>query len=75
LHDEEDENRDKGGEHCGGPDRDDLFAEGVGELGIDDLTIGEEDGERAGWCWMGLVDLNPGSQQFPWASNDKLKAW
>ena len=60
LHDEEDKDRHEGGEQRSGPDGDDLLAKGVGELGVDDLSIGEEDGERAGWRRVGFVDLNHG---------------
>lgn len=45
LHHEEDEDGDEGGEQCGGPDWDDFLPEGVGEFRVDDLAVGEEDGE------------------------------
>lgn len=57
LHDEEDENGDKGGEQRSGPDWNDLLAKRVGELGVHHLTVREEDGKRAGWCRVGFVDL------------------
>lgn len=45
LHDQEDEDGDEGGEQRGRPDGDDFLAEGVGEFRVDDLAVGEEDGE------------------------------
>ena len=61
LHDEEDDNGDEDGEHGGGPDGDDFLAEGVGELGVDDLAVGEGDGEGARGSRVGKVDLQESS--------------
>ena len=61
---DEDEDGDEGREQRGRPDGDDLLAEGVRELGVDDLAVGEGDGEGAGWCRVGFVDLELGRQSL-----------
>lgn len=45
LHDEEHKDGDEGGEQRSGPDGDDLLSKRVGELGIDNLAVGESDGK------------------------------
>ena len=49
LADEEHGEGDEESHKCGCPDGDDLMAERVGELGVDDLSIGEDDGETPRW--------------------------
>lgn len=47
LHAQDDEDGDHGGEEGGEPDGNDFLAHGVGELRVDDLAVGEGDGEGA----------------------------
>ena len=56
LHAQDDEDGDQGCHESRRPDGDDLMAERICELWIDDLAIVEEHGEGARWCWIGVVD-------------------
>jgi len=58
LHDQENEDRDERSHQGRCIDRHDLVAKRIGEVRIDDLTVTEGDGERAGRCRRSVVDLN-----------------
>jgi hypothetical protein len=57
LADQNDDDRYQDAQHSRCPNGNDLVAQWVGELRIDDLAILEVNGERAGWCWMCFLDL------------------
>lgn len=57
LHEEYDDDGDDGGEEGREPDGNDFVAHRVGELRVDDLTVGEGDGERTVRGGRGHVDL------------------
>ena len=62
LADEEDSEGDEEGHEGRGPDGDDLITEGVGELRVDDLAVGEDD-------WMDVSvcsDCTPCGFQIPY---------
>ena len=51
LHDQEDEEGDEEGHQSSRVDGNDLVAHRVGELGVDDLAVGEADGEAPARRW------------------------
>ena len=57
LHEEDDDDGDNGGEEGSEPDGNDFVAHRVGELRVDNLTVGEGDGKGAVRGGRGHVDL------------------
>ena len=71
LHEKHDRDGNHGGEEGGKPNGDDVLAERVGNLGVDDLAIGEDDGERPGGRWLGEVNLE--SSSLVWGGANKTE--
>lgn len=57
LHERHDGDGDHARKERSEPDRNDVFAQRVGKLGVDDLAVLEEDGKGASGGWGSVVDL------------------
>lgn len=61
LNDQEDSKGNEESHQSSSPNRNDLVTHRVSELGIDNLTILEDDGEAAAWCWVSEVNTKTDS--------------
>lgn len=57
LHAEDDEDGDQDAQHSSSPNGNDLFAQGVGKLRVNDLAVGKGHGERPGRSWVSFINL------------------
>ena len=61
LNDQEDSKGNEESHQSSSPNRNDLVTHRISELGIDNLTILEDDGEAAAWCWVSEVNTKTDS--------------